>query len=302
MKKIELTKTMSKLNCKIKKNAPEILAVTGVIGITVSAVMACKATTKLSGILAEAEEELSIIHSSSLSEKAIEKGYNDTDLKKDLTIVYVQTGVKVAKLYVPSVMLGVFSIGSMLTSNNILRKRNMALALAYTTVDKGFKEYRSRVVERFGEDVDKSLRFNTVKKKIDTIEIDPETGKEKKVKKEIDVINGESICEYARMFNSTTNAFDSNHSYNDVFLRAQQSYMNDILKSRGHLFLNEVYDALGFPRTKVGQIVGWVYNTTNPVGDNYVDFNITEVFDEEAQDYRFMLDFNVDGNVLDLMD
>lgn len=305
MKKLEVTKKIgvkaNKLAFKMKKNAPEILAVTGAIGVTVSAVMACKATTKLSDILTDTEDQIETIHDAITRDDVIEKGYTEDDMKKDLAIVYVQTGLKIVKLYAPSVILGVFSVGSLLTSNNILRKRNMALALAYTTVDKGFKEYRGRVIEQYGEEVDKSLRFNTIKKKIDTIEIDPETGKEKKVKKEVNVINGDTDCGYARKFDNSSSAWVQNQSYNQMFLKSEQNYANDLLVARGHVFLNEIYDRLGFPRTKAGQIVGWVFNQNNPIGDNYIDFDITEVYDEEIGNYVYMLDFNVDGNVLNLM-
>ena len=102
--------------------------------------------------------------------------YSSEDAKKDLAIVYVQTGVKFAKLYGPSVVLGALSITSILASNNILRKRNVALGAAYAAIDKGFKEYRSRVIERFGEEVDRELKYNLKAKKFDETVIDEETG------------------------------------------------------------------------------------------------------------------------------
>jgi hypothetical protein len=148
----QVTRTFSKVGFELKKHSPEILVVAGVVGTVASTVMACKATLKVNEVLDEPKETIEKIHT------AVETGeteaglpYNVEDSKKDLAIVYVQTGVKLAKLYAPAIGIGVLSIACILKSNNILQKRNVALAAAYTAVDKSFKEYRNRVVERFGE-------------------------------------------------------------------------------------------------------------------------------------------------------
>ena len=179
-----VSKTLHKTGFKLKKYSPEILAVSGVIGIVTSAVMACKATTKVSAILEESKATIDAIHDCQENPELVEEGkYTDDDAKKDLAITYVQTGVKLVKLYAPSVILGTLSITAMLASNDILRKRNAALAAAYATIDGSFKKYRERVIERFGETVDKELKYGVKKQKIEEIVTDPETGKEKKAKK-----------------------------------------------------------------------------------------------------------------------
>lgn len=122
----------------------------GVIGVVTSAVMACKATTKVGEILDKTKEDVETIHKCEADESVKER-YSSEDAQKDLAIVYVQTGMKFAKLYGPSVILGALSITSILASNNILRKRNVALSAAYAAIDKGFKEYRSRVIERLAK-------------------------------------------------------------------------------------------------------------------------------------------------------
>lgn len=320
MKKTELMTTVSssfnKMGFKLKKHSPEILVVAGVVGTVVSAVMACKATTKVSDILEKAKEDINSIHDCAANEEFVEE-YTPEDVKKDLTIVYVQTGIKLAKLYAPAVALGALSIGSILVSNNILRKRNIALAAAYATIDKGFKEYRNHVVERFGEEVDRELKHGIKAKKIEKV-IVGEDGKEKKVKETISVVERDSLSDYSFFFEESNPYWEKDGNYNRMFLLAQQQYANDKLRANGYLFLNDVLDDLGIPRTKAGQIVGWVYNPNNPNGDNYVDFGIYETYrrDEEAfvkdkaMGERFgkeiyervvILDFNVDGNILDLM-
>lgn len=315
MKLSAITKPFGKVGFKVKKHSPEILAVTGTVGVVASAVMACKATTKVSDILEETKTQVDDVHAVLERDDISEEKYSQEDAKKDLTIIYAQTGVKMVKLYAPAVALGVLSLGCILTSNNILRKRNVALAAAYATVDKSFKEYRGRVVERFGEAVDRELKYNVKAKKITETVVDEETGKEKKVKKTIEV--AEAASDYARFFEEYTsdgkgNSFKNPYweetpEYNLMFLKAQQQYANDILRAKGFLFLNDVYKTLGLPESKAGQVVGWVYNEENPVGDNYVDFGIYSGGSQNYSDFVYgtdggiLLDFNVDGNIWDLM-
>lgn len=299
---------LSKIGFKIRKHSPEILVTAGVVGTVASTIMACKATTKVSDILEDTKAKVDQVHMVLEDNDISEDRYSQEDSKKDLAIIYAQSGIQFVKLYGPAVALGVLSLGCILTSNNILRKRNVALAAAYTAIDKGFKEYRGRVVDRFGEAVDRELKYNIKAKKITETVTDEETGKEKKVKKTVDVISDSNgYSPYARFFDEASPAWEKDPEYNLMFLRAQQQYANDLLRARGHLFLNEVYDMLGIPRSKAGQVVGWVYDENNPIGDNHVDFGIYNIRREVVRDFvngyerSILLDFNVDGNIWDLM-
>lgn len=297
-----ITRAFHKTGFQIKKHSPEILVTAGIVGGVVSAVMACKATTKLSEVLEEPKKTIDKIHEV-VNDPDYKDKYTVEDSKKDLTIVYAQTGLKVAKLYGPAVVLGVASIASILAGHNILRKRNAALAAAYATVDRSFREYRDRVIERFGKDLDKELKYNIKAKEVQETVID-ENGNEKTVTK---TVNAAQESEYARFFDEACAGWMKDAESNLTFLRLQQNHANDILRSRGHLFLNEVYDMLGIPRTKAGQIVGWIYDEKNPIGDNYVDFGIYDLYDERKRAFvngyerSILLDFNVDGNIWDLM-
>ena len=300
-----VSKTFNKVGFQLKKHSPEILVISGVVGVVASAVMACKATTKVSEILDQTKEDVDKIHDV-LADESLSEEYTVEDSRKDLAVVYAQTSIKLVKLYGPSVLLGALSITGILASNNILRKRNVALAAAYATIDKGFKEYRSRVVERFGEEIDRELKYNIKAKKIEEIVVD-ENGKEKKVKSTINVADPNTYSDYARFFDDGCRAWEKDSEHNLFFLKAEQNFANDRLKARGYLFLNEVYERLGIPTTKAGQIVGWVYNPDHPNGDNYVDFGIYDLYKEKTRDFVnghervILLDFNVDGNILDLM-
>lgn len=290
----------SKAVMKLKKHSPEILVVAGIAGTVVSAVLACKATTKVAEILDETKGTLDTIHEGMETGAINGQEYTNEDGKKDTVVVYAQTGMKLAKLYGPAIILGTLSVTSILASNNILRKRNVALGAAYAAIDKSFKEYRGRVIERFGEQVDTELKYGIKTKKFEEIEVDPETGKEKKVKKTVMVADPNLQSDYAVYFDSKSRNYETNPDYNRMFLKAQQAFANDKLQTRGHLFLNEVLDDLDLPRTPAGQIVGW----TKDGPDGYVNFRIVEV-ERETEDGRhepaLLLDFNVEGNIWEKM-
>ena len=303
--KEKMVKAYNKSEMKVRKYSPEILAGVGVVGVIASTVMACKATTKLNDILSESKEQLEQIKTVAVDPAYADK-YTEDDAKKDTTITYVQTGVKIAKLYAPSVILCTTSLGCLLASNNILRKRNAALSAAYMTVDKSFKEYRRRVAERFGDEVEKEIRYNIKAKEITTVD---EEGNE--VKETVKVMEGAdnptTYSDYARFFDESCPAWQNDPEYNLTFLRAQQQYANDLLKAQGRLFLNDVYKMLGIDITKAGQVVGWIYDPDCPVGDNFVDFGIYDMSKERVRAFvngyepNILLDFNVDGNIWDLM-
>lgn len=300
-----ITRSLHKVGFKIKKHSPEILAVVGVVGVGATVVTACVATTKLSDILDETTDTIEKINETVANPDFADK-YSEEDATKDKVIVYTQTSVKIAKLYAPSVILGVASVGCFLTSHNILRKRNIALAAAYAAVDKGFKEYRSRVVERFGEALDQELRFNVKAKEFEEVVIN-EKGEEEIVKKTVSVVDPNTYSDYARFFDEACPGWSKDPEYNLTFLKRQQNFANEKLQTNGFLFLNDVYEMIGIPKTKAGQIVGWIYDEKNPVGDNFVDFGIYDVNNEAKRDFvngyerSILLDFNVDGNIWDKM-
>ena len=290
---------------QVQKHSPEILMGVGVVGVVTSTIMACKATMKLNDILEESKEKRDII-------KEVENNpdykdqYSPEDAKKDLTINYVQTGMKIVKLYTPAVVLGGASLGCLLASNDILRKRNAALSAAYMTVDKSFKEYRNRVTERFGEEVEKEIRYGIKAEQLEITVVD-EDGNETTVTDTVKTMDPNLYSDYARFFDAASPYWQNDPEYNLMFLKAQQQYANDLLRAKGRLFLNDVYDMLGIEKTKAGQVVGWVYDRENPNGDNFVDFGIYDMSKERVRAFvngyetNILLDFNVDGNIWDLM-
>ena len=310
MKNFELmnlvTRNINRVGFQLKKHSPEILIVVGIVGAVTSAVMACKATTKVNDILNDAKSQVDKVHKVLEDEAISPEMYSEEDGKKDLAIIYAKTGLNFVKLYGPAVLLGAVSIASILASNNILHKRNIALAAAYTAVDTGFKEYRGRLIERFGKELDKELKYNIKSETVQETVID-EKGNEQTVDKVIEVANPNIYSDYARCFDDGCKGWTKDPELNLVFLKQMQQYANDKLRAKGHLFLNEVYDMLGFPRSRAGQIVGWIYDEKNKVGDNFVDFGIYDATKQPNRDFVngyervIWLDFNVDGPIWNLI-
>lgn len=297
---------LSKVGFAVQKHSPEILMGMGMAGTICSIVSACKRTLKVIDIVNDHKETISEI------EKVMEddvivasEGLTEDDKNKAISATYIKTGLKIIQCYAVPALLTTLSLGAMLQSHNILKKRNVALASAYLTLDEAFKGYRKRVENRFGSEVEKEIRYDLTPEKIKTEEVD-ENGKKHKKNEVIEKLNG-NVSGYARVFDKNNSLFEGDPDFDAFFLKNQQNYANDLLKAKGRLFLNDVYELLGFDKTKAGQIVGWVYDKNNEVGDNYVDFGIFDTDNKNADDFFrglsdfIILDFNVDGNILSEM-
>lgn len=289
------------MGLKVQKHSPEILIGVGIVGVVTSTVMACKATTKAGAIIENMKDDMAKIHE--VANMPEVEDYTEEDLKKDTTIVYAQTGIKLARLYAPAVAVGAAAITCILASNNIMRKRNVALATAYATVNTSFKEYRGRVVDRFGKELDKELRYNIKAHEIEETTTDKK-GKEKTVKKTVTTADPTPGV-FTKCFDEYCRGWKKDADYNLMFLRRQQDHANEKLNADGFLFLNDVYEMLGIDKTPTGQYVGW--SLKHPQTDGYVDFGIYDIKNEACRDFvngrerAIWLDFNVDGNILDLI-
>lgn len=293
----------------LKKYSPEILTVAGVIGTVGSTVLACKATLKVEDILDEAKKKSNLINAVHDGEIEVDAEYTDKDYSKDLLVNRTQTAVKLIKLYGPAITLGALSITAILGGQHILRKRNVAVMAAYKLCEESFNNYRSRVKDELGEEKDRQFYYGiteeTVKDKVKS-----KDGKTKTVTKKVEKAPDHLYSQYARFFDEANINWDKSPEQNMYFLKMVQNQMNDKLKARGHVFLNEVYDALGFDRSEAGQLVGWVWdkdNTAMEAGDGYIDFGI---FDGNSYAKRafvngdersILLDFNIDGMIYDLI-
>lgn len=280
---------------KVQKHSPVLLVGTGVVSFGATIFFACKATLKMDEVLSEFEADRSKIEAASEVAEQTNQDYTDEDVKKDSIGIKLKLATKVARNYAPAVFFGVITIGSFTGAHVILSRRNVALTAAYAALDKGFREYRARVVEEYGEEKDLKFRHGLVEKEI--VEEGP-NGPETKTILAPDPNKAPSI--YSRMFaQHTSTQWEEAHMRNQFFLQCQENYANQKLRAKGHVFLNEIHDMLGMERTDAGQIMGWVD------GGEEIDFGVFStpagVSFANGERNSVMLDFNVAGNVFELL-
>ena len=279
-----VTRIASQKSLVLQKNSPHILFGVGLVGVAVGTVLACRATLKLEGVLEDIQNDVE-------SNKALEtQGQTFTSMEK--AYPYVKGVGELAKLYGPAVIVLGASVGALTGSHIQMTRRNAALTAAYAGLHEAFNDYRGRVRAELGEEKERDIYHAAV--------VEKETVDGKKVTTK--TFDGTNFSPYARIFDESNPNWVPNAETNRVFLQAQQNYMNHLLAARGHVFLNEVLDALGFERCRAGQTVGWVSN--NPHGDHYIDFGVYTPYSARfvnGYENSVILDFNVDGVVIDLI-
>ena len=285
-----ITRAAAKIGVKVAKHSPEILLGAGIISGVAATVVACKATLKADDILDAHKEQMEKINEAA---ELGDENYTEKDKKKDTALAYGKTFGEFVKLYAPAIGLGALAIGCVCASYGIMRKRNLALTAAYGELLRKYMNYRENVKSKYGEDVDREMVYANSETTV-------ETDKDGNVS---DISVGEPTgSPYARFFDASCPNWEKSPEYNLTFVTQVQEKFNNRLRSKGHVFLNEVYDALGFERTSAGAVVGWVWNGE---GDNYIDFGIIDCTKEANR--RFVnglenviyLDFNVDGVIYD---
>lgn len=297
-------KFAGKAEFTIKKNSPEILLGTGIVGFVGTIVLACRATCRADEVLEFHRRKIKDINDAKEIADADPEGEMSYDVeiyRQDKAIRYLKTTGSLAKLYAPTVAVGTFSLACILTSRNIMQKRYLGVVAAYNGVSAAFEEYRKRVRDEYGEDLDKHFRYGTT---YDELPVYDENGKKTKEKEQVEKTETEMVMptdDSCRFFDSSNPNWDKNPTFSMMWLRGQQNILNDILHTRGHVFLNEVYDALGFPHTPQGAVLGWI----DGEGDNCIDFGLYDPNKENVRrfvngvDNVIMLEFNHDGVIWD---
>lgn len=287
----------------VGKKSPEILIVVGAAGAVTATVLACKATLKLKEKTEECQkriEETKEVYSDVIAEN----DKNDPELKvykKELAKDYAHFGWEMAKLYGPAALVGVGALSCFVGGDIIQSKRAAQLAAAATIAESALVAYRKNVVEAFGEEVDRDMRYGIKTKVVETKTTDKKGNEKIKTEKLSVVDENTGHSDYARFFDASCSDWTKDPEYNLMFLQAVQHECNILLKSRGHLFLNEVYDKLGLPRTQAGAVVGWIFDPECPNGDNEVDFRIYDVTKDANRRFVngyenvILIDPNVDG-------
>ncbi len=328
--KIRIPVGLSKLGLKAKKNAPTLMVTGGIILVGVGTVLACKQTIKANDILKNINHQLDEIEDKLLDSEVT--GYNEKDARKERAVVYRGFAWDMARTYGPAVLAITAGLGLIVGSHKILCGRNAVLTAGYSALLANYQNYRNQVRAEIGEEEETKIFSGAAR---EDVEVFDENGEVVETKKDALVKhdNGSGHSIYARLFSPDNvvgvlqNKCTKSPASNLAWLRQQQQWANDTLRARGYLFLNEVYEQLGFPRTSDGQIVGWLWDPKREkysngnysfgdgvdsqglYGDNYVDFGIYDKMYLSKEKAEFLnggepyvwLDFNVDGVIYDLI-
>lgn len=304
-------KTFCRAGLTIKKYSPEILTTVGVISFIGTVVYACKQTTKAHDILEAYKKEMDEIKEvkeisdagNLLDPKGNNIIYEPEELRRDKFGAVSRCGVGLMKVYAGPVILGTVSITSFLSANHILKKRYLGAVAAFNIISNAFNKYRDRVRTTYGKEVDDMMMYGYTPEKREFVEVD-ENGKTKKHKEDVLVTDSSlNINPYAKFFDESCGDWSPDPELSRLFLESQERILTNKLHECGHLFLNEVYDALDIPRTGIGAVVGWI----DGMGDNCIDFGLHR---DDSNVRRFingvenvvLLDFNVDGVIYDKLD
>lgn len=267
----KLSRIMGRSSLTLKKYRPNILFGVGLVGSVTSTVLACRATLKLPETLDDIQKDIDQARG--------------TD--EDIAYAYVKSVGKLGRLYGPAISVGLVSIGALTGSHVDLNRRNASLVAAYATLQQAYDSYRDRVRAELGDDRELDVYRGVLESRVN------EDGEIEKV------LDPYGRSPYARFFDEYTVHWEKDPERNRYYIQCQLNYANDVLRARGHLFLNEVYDMLGIDRSRAGAVVGWIINGD---GDNYVDFGLYNNKNERfinGWEPSILLDFNVDGVIYD---
>lgn len=297
------TRAVGKLKLSSKKNSPHIYFGVGLLGAIGSVYLACKATLELEDTLDEVRADIEeanyqkaekarneLQHAETWTSQALEE--IDKERAKEVSVITFKGAIAVGKLYLPAAIVGGISVACLAGSHVQLTRRNAALTAAFTAITKSFDDYRDRVKAEVGEEKEEELYRGSSIMEI----TNPDGSREF-----VPVIdpNGGSI--YAKCFDELNPCWRNNVEFNRTFIDQQEKYANHILRREGFIFLNDVYEKLGFEKTQIGQIVGWILNS--PQGDGYITFDLFNARNRNLPENEpsLWLDFNVDGVIYNLI-
>ena len=306
---------VSSTSWKIKKHSPEILLVCGIVTTVAGVVTACRATLKAQDAMEEHKKQMDVIQKCEESGKTVNSDgetveYTPEDAEKDKLTVKIKTTIKVSKLYFLSFILIGLSIFCQIKGYKTLSERLAMASAAYTALAAKFKGYRRRVADKLGDNEERAIYHDIKAQEIVQTKVD-EDGNEIEEKQTIMIADDDDYSALFTQYNadgSLNPNWNNDADRNLTWLKMEQSYLNKLLQCRKGkpVTLNEVRSRLGLPLTMKGQAVGWIYdpNNTSHNGDNYIDFGLEPMFrayrqgEEFPGEASFILDFNVDGDIL----
>ena len=292
MDKTSITRAFGRTVLFVKSNAHAILTGVGVTGLVATAVVASKETLRIEPIIKDALD-----YKANADECLEIEFYSRKAYVQEIVTIYSRTAGRLLRLYAPAIAIGSVSIAAILASHRIHIHREAGLVAAYTAANEAYSRYRGEVRTELGEEKELEI-FNRSQTEVKTVtEIDPETGEEVSVEKRV-------AAKYIAVFDRNSPYF--RHDDDDANLtkvRIVQNFANDRLTINGHVFLNEIYDDLGLPRTKAGAVTGWIYDPNN-LGDHQIQLGFDldwRLVKPEGID-GFIINPNVQGVILDYVE
>lgn len=284
------------------RRSPEIAFGVATVSVVAGVVVACKKTYKSDEILQAHMAEKEKLKSNHMEIRAFqEEGKNvdwtEMDEKKEIATLYLKTGVKLFRNYSPAIFLVGFGIVCYGVGFGILRSRYLAEAASAALIEKGFDKYRDRVKEKYGEEVDEELYYGYTTQDIEKTVID-EDGNEKTVTEAKKVAEADGVCApFTVLFDERSMFFKGDVDYNESFIIGRESILNDQLRVKGFLGVNDVMAALDLPKLKKYRNAGWIYNKDTQ--DTIAIRIIKSYLNEHAGEPILLLALNCRSNIVD---
>ena len=223
----------------VKRNAPIIVSTVGAVGVVSTAALAAKATPKALILLQQAKEE------------------------KNEELLLTEKVIAMAPAYIPATLVGVATVACIFGAHVLNKKQQAALMSAYALLSSSYQEYKDKVKELHGEEVE-----NQVKNAVANDKYEKEDRED----------DGKNLFydEYSKRFFRATN---------EMVLRAEY-YINKEVNLNYYATLNEFYDLVGLPLTDYGNYVGW---SSSQMYDMYwecwIEFEHVKAQTDDGQDY-----------------
>jgi hypothetical protein len=200
---------MNKAQLFLKAHSPTILTVIGSTGVVITAVLAVKGTPKALKLIEEA------------------KNIKGDELTTGETIQVAW------KPYIPAAISCVSTILCIVGANYLNIKKQKNLMSAYMLLDNAFKQYRNRVSDEYGEEIDEEFGRDLVRKQLEEME---------------DIYKETLFFEFNSM-----RFFEANiHKVLQAECKAKLQF-----EQYEHLTLNDYYAYLGIDGSPYGECMGW---------------------------------------------
>lgn len=251
----------------VSKNSPQILSGIGIVAITTGTVLTIKKARR-----AVENVEIPVFEEIEQTRRLINIAGNITEKeeRKIIAKAYIKGGWEYVKYYAAPICLIAGGMSCMFTATMIQTKRLRAISTAYTALAAAFNEYRDRVRKVVGDEKEQDI-FDGVERddKGNVVSAKP-----------ILACGEENNQEFSRLFgDGTTEFWSKDPRICLAAIKGAESNLNNNLRYKGFVTLNEVWKELGFKESQSseeGMYLGWRWKYGDPTyGNTYIDFGFS---------------------------